>query len=450
MLVSNFLWGQPLETKTWKEYQISRGDKGHTLHNTQVFSPDDQWIVYDTRNNDTHLARTGSIERINVFTGEEKVLYNAPGQTEHGPGVGAATYSPAAPKVLFIHGLRNSTAENPYSMTRRTGVIVDDRRPFQAQFPDGRDITPPYTPGALRGGTHAHTWSHDGQYIVFTYNDFVLEQRQQHDSSVGDLRVVGVMGPGGPVRVSARSDGENHDGELFSVVVTQVTENPQAGTDQIDKAFDEGWIGLNGYIRSDGSRQLRAIAFQGNVRDAAGKTVTEVFVVDLPDDLSKAAPGAPLEGSATTRPNPPVGTRQRRITFTTDRPFPGVQGPRHWLRSSPDGSQIYFLMKDPNGHVQIFAVSPNGSPIRLVTNNPFSVQTPFNVSPDGTQLAYGADNSVFITDIRTGATRRLTPRSSDDNRPTSGVIWSNNGAVLAYNRYVAGSAGHFQQIFVLR
>ncbi|GAA4469195.1 DUF3748 domain-containing protein [Nibrella saemangeumensis] len=449
LLVCHTLRSQQLETKQWTEHQITKGAKGHTIHNTQVFSPDDQWVVYDTRNHDTHLARTGFVEKVNIRTGEVVTLYSAPDQADYGPGVGAATYNPAGFQVLFIHGLRNSTAERPYGMTRRTGVMVDDRQPFKPHFLDARDIDPPFTPGALRGGTHAHTWSHDGRYIAFTYNDYVLEQRQKHDPSVSDLRVVGVMAPAGPVRVTPRTDGENHDGDLFSVVVTHVTERPKPGSDEIDKAFDEGWIGTNGYLRTDGCRQQRAIAFQGNVRDAQGKTVTEVFVVDLPADLTKASPQAPLEGTSATRPNPPAGTAQRRITFTTDRPFPGVQGPRHWLRSSPDGSLIFFLMNDPNGHAQIYAVSPNGGPIRAVTHHPFSVQTPFNLSPDGSYIAYGADNSVWITNIKTGATKRLTPRSSDENRPINGVIWSNDGSMLAYNRYVSEPAGQFLQIFVL-
>jgi hypothetical protein len=51
-------------------------------------------------------------------------------------------------------------------------------------------------------------------------------------------------------------------------------------------------------------------------------------------------------------PLSPKGCTQRRLTFTAQRKFPGIQGPRHWLRSSPDGSRIAFLMKDDAGVVQ--------------------------------------------------------------------------------------------------
>ncbi|PBD34340.1 hypothetical protein CK247_30830, partial [Klebsiella pneumoniae] len=33
---------------------------------------------------------------------------------------------------------------------------------------------PPYTPGALRGGSHVHVYSPNGQFVSFTYNDHVL------------------------------------------------------------------------------------------------------------------------------------------------------------------------------------------------------------------------------------------------------------------------------------
>ncbi len=454
-LGSPVLRGQPSAKFMHIETQLTHRPQGHTLHNTQVFSPDDQWIVYDTRNDGTHIARTGFIEKIHVRSGEVVRLYQTTGQTSHGPGVGAATYNPLAPQVLFIHGLRNSSAQRPYGFTRRSGVLVDERQPGVPHFLDARTLRPPFRPGALRGGTHAHTWSGDGRWISFTYNDFILEQLEKRDSSVRhpsvrDLRVVGVMAPAGPVRVEPDADGEHHDGEWFAVVVTRVTERPRPGSDDIDRAFDEGWIGKNGYLKPDGTRQARAIAFQGTVRNAEGQPVTEVFVADLPPDVTIATPGAPLEGSATTRPAPPAGTTQRRVTFSAERPSASIQGPRHWLRSSPDGRLIFFLMNDARGVAQIHAVSPNGGEIRAITAHPFLIQTPFNVSPDGQRIAYGADNSVFVTELATGKSIRLTPRSGDEARPENGVVWSNDGTMLAYNRYVNGPDGRFLQVFLLR
>lgn len=425
------------------ETQLTYDAKGHTLNHIQVFSPDDRWIVYDTRNDDTGLGKNSSIELIDVRTGETHLLYQTTNQTEYGPGAGAVTFSPNGPNVLFLHGLRNADASRPYAITRRTGVLVAVDEPQKPHFLDGRCLTAPFVPGALRGGTHAHQWSGDGQRISFTYNDEIMERLSQTNPAVNDLRTVGVLTPVHPVTVHDPNNADCFNGEWFATVIAQVTEQPKAGSDEIEKAFDETWIGQGGYRKGDGSWQKRAIAFQGNVRNEANQLVTEVFVVDLPDDLTQARPGQPLEGTATTRPNPPAGVTQRRITFTQH----GIEGPRHWLRSLPDGSLIGFLAKDADGLIQIFGVSPNGGSIRQLTHQPFSIQTTFTFSPDGKQVAYTADNSIFLTDLTSGKHRRLTPRSTDDERPVNAVVWSNKGDKIVYNRYVSTAAGRYVQLF---
>ncbi len=428
----------------FQEVQLTHSPQGHTLHNTQAFSRDGQWIVYDARNDDSQIGSTGSIGMVNVETGEIRTLYQTQHQTVYGPGVGAATFSPTQDRVLFIHGIRNADASRPYGITRRTGVAIDIDRPQQPIFMDARDIIPPYTPGALRGGTHAHSWSGDGQWISFTYNDYVMEQLAKTDTAVQDLRMVGIMVPK-PVTVPPDSTLENNSGICFSAVVTDVTENPVPGSDAIDKAFDECWIGKEGYHKPDGTLQRRAIAFQGNVRNAEGKTLTEIFVVDLPDELPTEANGQPLEGTATSRPGVPKGVSQRRITHSAH----GVEGPRHWLRTTPDGALICYLAKDPNGVIQLFGISPNGGNPVAITRNKFSVQSPFNIDPSGTWIAYIADNSVFITEIATGVTERITPRFTDAEKPIGAPNWSPDGKAIAYNRNTIVDQEYFLQIFLL-
>ena len=56
------------------ETQLTHDAWGHTLNNTQVFSPDDQWIVYDTRNLDTELGKTCCIRLMNIKTGEDRCV----------------------------------------------------------------------------------------------------------------------------------------------------------------------------------------------------------------------------------------------------------------------------------------------------------------------------------------------------------------------------------------
>ncbi|WP_229738652.1 DUF3748 domain-containing protein [Parapedobacter pyrenivorans] len=427
------------------ERQLTTGPKGHTIHHTQVFSRDGQWIVYDTRNDDTQIGSTGTIEMVNVKTAEVRELYRTPNQTRYGPGVGAATFSPILDRVLFIHGVRNADAFRPYGMTRRTGVAIDVSRPGQPIFMDARDVSFPFTQGALRGGTHAHSWSADGTWISFTYNDYVMEQLAGTDSSVSDLRMVGVMVPGN-VLVDDDAMLENNNGSYFSVVVTKVTENPTPGSDEIDRAFDECWIGVDGYIKPDGSKQSKAIAFQGNVRDKTGQMVTEIFVADLPQDLTQGVSGQPLEGTATTRPAVPAGVEQRRITYSDG----GVEGPRHWLRTTPDGTLVIYLATDDGGVIQLFGISPNGGQPRQLSYNPFPVQGPFNLHPSGQWVAYPADNSLFVTHLSTGESRRITRRFDDADKPVGAPNWSPDGTSLVFNRYMEHKDGRFLQLFVLQ
>ncbi|TCC97001.1 DUF3748 domain-containing protein [Pedobacter hiemivivus] len=425
------------------ERQLTTDAKGHFLNTNQCFSADGKWLVYDTRNDDSKIGSTGSIELVNVVTGEMKQLYHTKNQTEYGPGLGAASFSPAVNRVIFIHGIRNADEKNPYGFTRRTGVAIDVNNPEMPIFMDARDIKEPFTPGALRGGTHAHSWSGDGQRLSFTYNDEVIAQLSKTNPDVQDLRTVGVMFPR-KVAVADEANGENNCGEMFSVVVAKVTENPVAGSDDIDKAFDECWIGKRGYQKADGSWQVSAIAFQGNVKDENGGTKTEIFVVDLPADLSLANQGESLAGTVHHRPDVPMGVKQRRITFTKE----GVIGPRHWLRSNLEGTQVVFLSKDPSGFINVFAVSPNGGPIKQISFHLFDIQSGLNFSPDGQYISYVAQNAIYITDVTTGESKQLTESSSDDDRPVSAVVWSPDGKVLAYNRYVKNE-DNYLQIFLL-
>lgn len=239
---------------------------------------------------------------------------------------------------------------------------------------------------------------------------------------------------------------ENHSGEMFSVLVVPVTENPVPGSDEIDKAFDEGWIGNCGYIRSDGKRQSKAIAFQGNTRNKENKTITEVFVADLPDDLLTFTDAVKIEGTAYSRPETPKGISIRRITRTEK----GISGPRFWLRTNPDGDIIGFLSPDSKGIIQVFGVTTAGGDIKQLTHNDFPVQGPFNFSPDGLFLAYCSDNRIFISDLKTGKATPLTQPATDKEKPFGAAVFSNDGKMIAYNKYVTSPQGDFAQIFIIK
>ena len=428
-----------------RERQLTRGPGGRVLTNTGVWSPDGKWIVYDTRQIDFD---GDTIEMVNVHTGEVRDLY----RSKNGAHCGVVTFNPRQNKVVFILGPENPTTDWEYGMFHRQGVIVatdnHDGKSAVVHL-DARDITPPFTPGALRGGSHVHVWDAAGEWVSFTYEDHVMAQFKETtpDNDI-NLRNIGVSMSGRTVKVN-QDHARNHDADYFTVLVTRTKANPEPGSDEIKKAFEEGWIGTNGYRRLDGTLQNRALAFQGHVVTAKKQTVAEVFIVDLPDDLTQPGDG-PLAGTETRLPSPPKGCVQRRLTFTGDQKFPGIEGPRHWLRSSPDGSQIAFLMKDDDGIVQLWTVSPNGGSPRQVSSNSSSIASSFTWSPNGQYLAHAMDNSICVTEIASGKTHRLTPRTDDATAPRSeACVFSPDGKALAYLRPVAESGRFNNQIFVV-
>ena len=437
------------------EKQITHGPGGRILTNTGVWSPDSEWIVYDTRSDAAGDVFDGeTIAMVNVRTGEVREVY----RSKNGAHCGVATFHPREAKVVFILGPENPTPDWTYNAWHRQGVIVAvDVSPQlnssrvltnAATNLDARDLTPPFTPGALRGGSHVHVWDAAGEWVSFTYEDHVLAQFKDA-SAAHDLnqRNVGLSVPGRPVRVK-RGHPRNADGAYFSVLATRTTAHPKPGSDEPTRAIEESWVGTNGYLRADGTRQKRALAFQGHVVTLQGETLSEVFLVDLPEDVTVAGDG-PLQGTETRRPCPPKGTTQRRLTFTAERKFPGLQGPRHWLRSAPDGSRIAFLMKDEQGVAQLWTVSPNGGAPVQVTRNPWPVAGAFTWSLDGRHIAHALDNSLAVTDAVTGQTTRLTPRSDDASAPRpEACVFSPDGQKIAFVRNIVDAGQAHNQICV--
>jgi hypothetical protein len=219
--------------------------------------------------------------------------------------------------------------------------------------------------------------------------------------------------------------------------MTRTAAHPRPGSDEISKAFEEGWVGS------------RALAFQGHVVTDRGETIAEIFIAELPDDFTVVADGR-LEGTPTRRPAPPRGVAQRRLTHTADHRFPGLQGPRHWLRSSPDGSRIGFLKKDDEGIIQFWTVSPASEPPVQVTRNPHPVASAFTWHPDGRRVAFVLHNSVCVADVTTGATARLTSRSGDVTAPRpEACVFSPDGSQIAFVRRMPTAGGMSNQICVV-
>src|SRR4051794_27159930 len=150
------------------ETQVTDNPTNHILTNVNVWSPDGKWMVYDTRADPAGEKFDGAtIEIVNVETHEVRELYRA----QNGAHCGVATFSPKENRVVFILGPEHPTEDWQYNAFHRQGVMVDIDRTGIAIPLDARDITPPFTPGALRGGSHVHVFDADGQWVSFTYED---------------------------------------------------------------------------------------------------------------------------------------------------------------------------------------------------------------------------------------------------------------------------------------
>lgn len=431
------------------ERQLTIGPGNKDLDNNLNFSPDGRYLVFDTR--EAGIENCLTIEKVDVRTGRITVVYRAPDPVRDiGPGVGAPSFMPDG-DVIFIHGV-GSTLALRYDQTRRFGAIAADDGSGKMHPLDSRDVAPPFTPGALRGGTHKHEPDATGQWVGFTYNDAIMKF-----SGRSDLRNVGVAKRGLRVEVERDPAGENLVGESFAVLVTGAIADPKPGSDQYSRACWDCWVGTNGYRRSDGTRGL-ARAFVGYVgvleehsdgREAP-KDYGDVFIVDIPDDITRPGPLGPLEGTADTYPAPPEGTSERRLTRTAEVADPALRGvDEQMLRCSPDGRWIAFVGKAKRNAViekQVFIVSPNGGPARQITDiaGGMTANPRWHASGEWIVCA-GPRNEIMATSVAQasfGKTVALTPPSQS---PASNLVCSPDGSLVAYNRLVEG----VKQIFVL-
>jgi hypothetical protein len=400
--------------------QITFASRHHQLTNTQTWASDSQWLVFDVR--PSGASFTGkTIERVNIHSGETDVIYRA----TDGAHVGVVTVHPQDDRYVFIHSPENPDVSWQYDFHHRRGVVTHQGETHNL---DAMDITPPFTPGALRGGSHVHVYSPNGNFVSFTYNDHVLHE---YDLAL-DLRNVGVAAPFGPV-IPAGDHPREYAGSHWSVLVSQTTATPQAGSDDINRAYEEGWVGNS------------QLAFIGDTLSVSGEKVPELFIVTLPREEAgwKQAGNAPLCGTDTTLPAPPAGVVQRRLTFTHDKTYPGlVTAPRHWVRSNPQGDKIAFLMRDDAGVVQLWLIAPDGSKLRQLTQCD-GIQSAFNWHPSGEWLGFVVENRIALCDAKNGEIRFLT---ADHENPPSGdaVVFSPDGSLVAWMQEALG----FRQLWV--
>lgn len=441
LVVALSLYGRPtcVVDPDVGDWQITFSPISKLLDNNDNFSRDDRFLVFDTR--DTVGGGIGngtSIMKVNTLTGEESVIY-APqpvliGAAGPAPGLGAASYSPLANEVVFIHGPLVSEVPTlgVYGARNRRGGVARDDGSNSIRFMDYRDITSDTTiPGAHRGGTHRHEYTIDGKRVGFTYDDQLL---QTYGRTCGYM----VEHPRAPSGVSH-----------YAVLLVPVVPTDEAKTGDLVQASDDSWVGAQGLMRG----------FIGRVKEADGSIMSSLYVVDIPADVDITTADS---GTKTRFPGPPRGTRIRRLTTT---PAGGI------VRGSHDGTRIGYFATADDGTRQMFIIASNGSDKdpnpalrpQQVTFLPGGAQQALRWHPSGNSVAVIADNGVLAICVKPGplfgASHWLTPHGSSLT-PLEALVWSRDGQRLAFNRRVPtfDSAGRlvkdfggndFRQIFLV-
>lgn len=424
--------------------QITFAPKSHQLTNAQIWSADSTWLVYDCRNQQSQFDNQ-IIERVNHLSLEVELIY----QASQGACVGVATANPRyVNQYIFIHGPQNPAPPWQYNFHYRRGVIATKVQAAQWQFSnfDGFYETDRSLPGVLSGGSHVHMFSPDGSMVSFTYDDYPLAVS---NSSLAKRNVaVGFQSPSASFSpVHARQ----YVGQYYCFLVTQTKAQATFGSDEYERAYEECWIGDSGYISQAGEHQRWAIAFMGDVRSHEGKLYTEIFVADLPATEegwhTPDLPGAICNQSLLVLPASPADIQIRRLTFTQERAYPGLcHQTRHWLRSSPCGQYIAFLMKDGTGVTQLWYVETANGLVHQLTFSPTDMHSAFTWHPSGMCIAIACNNAIHLAFIHNQAFIPITDSLNPPINPEA-VVCSPDGLYVAFTRDIPSGNTRYRQIF---
>jgi len=417
-------------TLPMKERQISFSDKNHALDNNDNFSPDNRFLCYDTRGTvfNDNLGNCKSIEKIEIATGAETVLWQPESVTgeQAAPGVAAVSYHPTDDKVIFIHGplLEEVKARGYYAIVNRTGVEVSADGKGVVTKVDMRDVATdrPTTPGAQRGGTHRHEYTRNGNRIGFTYDDFI---NTSYDRTIGYME----SSPKAPA-------GYTH----YFAILVKPAQKGMAKPGEIEKAYGDSWVDPAGKMR----------AFVGKVRAENGVDYqTDLFVADIPDSvvITNAKSGNGME-----YPEPPVGIKIRRLTHSGN-----VAGN---VRGSFDGKQVAYLAPDTAGIIQVFIIDTNGSDQSAHENlNPKQLSS---FTSNASEPRWHPQKNWLFTLIRgnvaavcaePGKNFGKTVLLTSDGQQRGDIVASGDGNTLAYTIFMPSQAENgtkkFRQIFVM-
>ena len=412
-----------------EEQQISFSAKNHALDNNDNFSPDDKFLCYDTRGTvyNENLANCKSIEKTELSTGEETILWEPESITGENaaPGVAAVSWHPFENRVVFIHGpqLNEVEARGYYDIRNRTGVEVSADGEGTINKVDCRDVATnrPTIQGAQRGGTHRHEYSKNGNRIGFTYDDYLLTEYD---------RTIGFMEPH-----PSAPDGYSH----YFAVLLKPSVIGKSVPGEIEKAYGDSWVDKMGTMR----------AFIGKVRAENGiDYYNDLFVADVPADIDITTANS---GDAENYPEPPAGITIRRLTHGLN-----LQG---IVRGSGDGSKIAFLARDTNEISQVFITES-----KILPANTTSIAEPvqltyFNTDaafirwhPSGKWILSIVDGNIFAIPSAPGSGTIPPFQLTNDRINRTELVVSNDGRTLAYNKKIKhdNSEKEFSQIFILQ
>ncbi len=414
------------------EKQITSNAKTHALDNNDNFSPDGKFLCYDTRGMvfDNNLGNCKSIEKVEIATGVETIIWKPESVTGENaaPGVAAVSYHPTEDKVIFIHGPNLDEIEERgyYDIRNRTGVEVSADGKGKPVKVDMRDISTDIStvPGAQRGGTHRHEYSRDGKRIGFTYDDFL---QQDYDRTIGYME---------------KNDKAPKGYTDYFAVLLKPAKKRTSKPGEIEKAYSDSWVDKEGSKR----------AFIGKVRSENGVDYeSSLFVAEIPNDVDITTA---FSGDKDNYPRPPKGINIRRLTHSKS--DDGI------VRGSYDGKNIAYLSKDKHGVKQVFVIPTDGSdrsedpekkPKQITNYKTDASNIRWHVSDDWVfSLSNG---NIFASYVGNDENFGKVISITNDDQQRGNLVVSPDGNVVAYNiellikEVKEGSKKEFKQIFVL-
>ncbi len=174
-------------------------------------------VGYDTRSDAAGSLFDGRwIERVHVGTGRVERLF----ESRRGAHCGVVLVVQRQTASCFIYGPEEPTLDWQYAPYHRRGVILDlsQATPQQPIPLDAMCYAPPLVAGALRGGSHVHTWDPMGKRVAFTYEDHLLASIDRSVDPMAECnqRNIGISDPICAVNAT-KSHVRNNDGSHFSV-----------------------------------------------------------------------------------------------------------------------------------------------------------------------------------------------------------------------------------------